>query len=84
MKPCTLEDFGTDQVSADLFYSWNGFMLLCPEMTNKDGKNLTLNGAWGMNQTSRIEFRVNRCQKEFYDDCESEENINFMLRDLLI
>lgn len=49
MKPCTLEDFGTDEVNAGYFYSWNGFMFLCPEMTNKDGKNLTLNGAWGMN-----------------------------------
>jgi hypothetical protein len=49
MKPCTLEDFGTDEVSAGYYYSWNGFMLLCPEITNDQGKNLTLNGAWGFN-----------------------------------
>lgn len=31
-KPCTLEDFGDD--AADYFYSWNGFMLLCPSPKN--------------------------------------------------
>jgi hypothetical protein len=61
MKPCSLEDFGFDEKNAGFFYSWNGFLLLCPELKNKDGKDLTLNGAWGFNQTSRIEFRINRC-----------------------
>jgi len=84
MKPCTLEDFGTDETSAGYYYSWNGFMVMCPEMINKDGKNLTLDGAWGMNQTSRIEFRANRCTSEYYNDCDSEENIDKMLRDMKI
>ena len=61
MKPCTIEDFGGDDVAAGYYYSWNGFTILCPELVNKDGKTLTLNGAWGFNETSKIEFRVNRC-----------------------
>jgi len=58
-------------------------MILCPETTNVDGKTLMLDGAWGFNKTSKIEFRVNRCQKEFHD-CDTEENIDAMLRDMKI
>ena len=83
MKPCTIEDFGGDDVAAGYYYAWNGFTLLCPELVNKDGKTLTLNGAWGFNETSKIEFRVNRCQKEFHD-CETEDNIDKFLRDMKI
>ena len=83
MRPCKPEDFGNTDVTNDYFYSWKGFTILCPETTNSDGKKLTLNGAWGFNQTSKIEFRVNRCQKEFHN-CDSEENIDAMLRDMMI
>ena len=64
MKPCTLQDFGEDEVSAKYFYSWNGFMLLCPKTQSEEGKELSLFGAWGMNETSRIQFRVDRCVEE--------------------
>ena len=83
MRPCKLEDFGDTTVAADYYYSWNGFTLLCPETKNLEGKILTLNGAWGFNQTSKIEFRVNRCQKEFHN-CDSEEYIDAVLRDMMI
>lgn len=84
MKPCTVEDFGTDETAAGYFYSWNGFILMCPELTNKDGKNLTLDGAWGFNQTSRIEFRVDLCNKAEDDTCAEANEVNAMLRDMKI
>ena len=83
MRPCQLDDFGNSSLTDKYFYSWNGFIILCPEKTNSDGKNLTLNGAWGMNQTKSLEFRVERCSDE-QGSCESDENIDSFLRDLRI
>lgn len=54
MRTCTKEDFGNSSTSVKYFESWKGFLILCPERTNKDGKDLTLNGAWGMYETSRL------------------------------
>lgn len=83
MRPCTLEDFG-GRIETDYYHqSWHSFTFLCPETVNSEGRHLTLNGSWGMNQTSKIEYRVDRCNSEFFD-CESEENIDKMLRDLRI
>lgn len=79
-----MEDFGTDKASAGYYYSWNGFTLLCPDKVNEEGKTLMLNGSWGMNQTSKIEFRVNRCRSNQEITCESDENINKFLRDMKI
>ena len=83
MRPCQLDDFGNSSLTDKYFYSWNGFIILCPEKTNSDGKNLTLNGAWGMNQTKSLEFRVERCSDE-QGSYESDENIDSFLRDLRI
>ena len=85
MKPCTNEDFGTDEASTKYYQSWNGFMLMCPAAVNKEGKKLTLNGAWGMNQTSRIQFRVDRCtDPDNLGKCESDTEIDKLLRDMQI
>jgi hypothetical protein len=32
-----LEDFGVEESSAALFYSWNGYSLLCPDIPKDDG-----------------------------------------------
>ena len=35
MRPCKPEDFGDTEVASKLYYSWQGFIILCPETTNK-------------------------------------------------
>lgn len=61
-------------------------MFLCPVTTNADGKRLTLDGAWGMNQTSRLQFTVDRCTEKDGSTnlCESDAKIDALLRDLQI
>lgn len=81
MRPCTIKDFGNTTVTDKYFYSWNGFITLCPELKNKDGKQITFNGAWGMNQTSAMQFRIDKCDGKV-NECESDEKIKGFLRDI--
>ena len=82
MRLCTKEDFGTDEYSAKLFYSWSGWIILCPESINKDGKRPTLNGYRGSNQTSYLQLRAETCKGA--DNCADEDEITEKTRDIQV
>ena len=66
----------------NLFASWKGYMIMCPEVENKDWKKLKLNGAKGMMKTSSITLRVERCNEENF--CESDAEIDKYISDISI
>ena len=41
-RACRQEDFGTSEKAKELFESWNGFILACPDL--KEGENLYFQG----------------------------------------
>ena len=82
MHRCKQEDFGKDDLAKKLFASWKGYMIMCPQVENKDGKKLKLDGAKGMMKTSSFTLRVERCSGE--DFCESDTEIDKYISDISI
>ena len=46
------------------FESWKGYMIMCPEMVNKEGEELFFKDAKGMMNTSSLEFRFEKCNSK--------------------
>ena len=57
-KQCTVADFGDEQDKIDIFESWAGFSLLCPNLEEYDFK---LQNTLGNNITKYMSFEVRRC-----------------------
>lgn len=55
-------------------------MILCPEQTNIDGKEMKLHGVKGMMNTSSITFRVEKCTED--SNCKSDEEITDYIKDI--
>lgn len=82
MRRCTQDDFGDDALAEKLFASWAGYMIMCPELVNEDGKELTFSGAKGMMRTSSVTFRVEKCRQG--SRCRSEQEINEYIQDISV
>jgi hypothetical protein len=82
MHRCKQEDFGSDEQAIKLFQSWTGYMIMCPEVINSEGKELKFNGAKGMMRTSSVTFRVERCSSASY--CKTDEEIDEYISDISV
>ena len=57
---CTAAHFGNSTRSKELFDSWAGFSLLCPDI--KMDQKIKLYGQFGDMETKHFSFKVNKCQ----------------------
>lgn len=58
-------------------------MLLCPDTTNSNGKELTMAGFKGQMKTSSIIYKVEKCHGEKHK-CKDEDKINDYIRNMNI
>ena len=56
---CEQSHFGDSEDAKKLFQSWQGFLLICPDIYNQT--HFHLSGKLGDNKTTHLSFRVERC-----------------------
>ena len=81
-RPCEQKDFGTTPDSVDIFHTWDGFTIVCPEI--EDGDGFTIKGDLGSMLSKKMNMVVERCNNtarlelglsECYNKTEIEEYI---------
>ena len=74
-KNCTLEDFGGNQESIDIFNLWNGYSMVCPDFSN-GLDDFVLEGDADSMITQNFILNFDRCNTSTRSDCKSDAEID--------
>ena len=81
-RMCIREDFGSHSKGDEILTDWEGYSLICPDLSSLDGGTWMFTGDASSFISERGEFVIERCKEESY--CKNDEEINKFVSDLQV